>query len=547
MRGTVPALILLVSLLGACVSKSEKPPTPHSTTDPRPLVTFNQPSNSFETTVRLVSEQVGGGLVLMSGIETRRTPPMKCRNLPYLDFVRQLAEGAGCAFADCPHYCFVYPPGYESLLDLATEETLDASYANLSVSMTFSFDTPLFEACSLVSHTLGVSIVTDNIVAEARCGSLTVPEIPLAECLNAMLQSARVPKGRFKIDSTPEYTFIYSVDNRSPRTALLGEEPPGTMLDARVDVVLGIQLKGGGHLSVAPAASRLGDTLDTLSRQLGVTVTAERGLEALPVSPYVLNGVRVRTALDLLIRQWPVPGFGYEASADGIVIKRRQPLSVESEAPEGVRETKERETNKQTLPAAAFGMSAKSGIAPLEVYFTDQSEPGASPITSWTWNFGDRCSSTRRNPTHEYTSHGTYNVLLTVTTDQGSHTAPPATIAVAAPDPEIGVVPPEEAPAPTPSIEPNTAPIEVSPAALQAQSDTAPPPGIEANTAQIAVSPAPQAQSDTGPPPGTEANTAPIAVSPAPQAQSDTAPPHGTEANTGELTVSPGTGLGMGE
>ena len=47
--------------------------------------------------------------------------------------------------------------------------------------------------------------------------------------------------------------------------------------------------------------------------------------------------------------------------------------------------------------------------------------------TSWTWDFGDGNSSTLQNPTHTYSSAGTYNVSLTVSdgasTDSETKTA----------------------------------------------------------------------------------------------------------------------------
>jgi len=63
--------------------------------------------------------------------------------------------------------------------------------------------------------------------------------------------------------------------------------------------------------------------LDSLSQQLGILVVAEKGLEDLPVNPVVLNNVRVQTAMDLLIRQWLIPDFGYQVAGDRIVIRRR--------------------------------------------------------------------------------------------------------------------------------------------------------------------------------------------------------------------------------
>ncbi len=53
--------------------------------------------------------------------------------------------------------------------------------------------------------------------------------------------------------------------------------------------------------------------------------------------------------------------------------------------------------------------------------FTDSSDPGGSAIISWDWDWGDGTAhGTTQNPTHNYTSDGTYTVILTVTNSGGS-------------------------------------------------------------------------------------------------------------------------------
>jgi PKD repeat protein len=60
------------------------------------------------------------------------------------------------------------------------------------------------------------------------------------------------------------------------------------------------------------------------------------------------------------------------------------------------------------LPVAAFNANNVSlGL----VDFTDQSTGG----TSWLWTFGDGGTSTLQNPSHTYTTNGTYQVCLSVT------------------------------------------------------------------------------------------------------------------------------------
>jgi len=68
-------------------------------------------------------------------------------------------------------------------------------------------------------------------------------------------------------------------------------------------------------------------------------------------------------------------------------------------------------------PVANFSGSPTSGTAPLTVNFTDLS---TGSITSWSWTFGDGGTSTAQNPSHQYTSAGTYTVSLTVVGPGGS-------------------------------------------------------------------------------------------------------------------------------
>jgi len=73
----------------------------------------------------------------------------------------------------------------------------------------------------------------------------------------------------------------------------------------------------------------------------------------------------------------------------------------------------------QPAPIAAFTANVTTGPAPLAVQFTDIST--GSP-TSWLWSFGDGETSTAQNPTHTYTTPGTYTVSLTATNAGGSST-----------------------------------------------------------------------------------------------------------------------------
>ncbi len=66
---------------------------------------------------------------------------------------------------------------------------------------------------------------------------------------------------------------------------------------------------------------------------------------------------------------------------------------------------------------ADFSADPVSGLAPLQVNFTDESEAGTNPITTWAWDFGDGQNSNVQHPVHTYDQPGDYSVELTVSDD----------------------------------------------------------------------------------------------------------------------------------
>jgi PKD repeat protein len=67
-------------------------------------------------------------------------------------------------------------------------------------------------------------------------------------------------------------------------------------------------------------------------------------------------------------------------------------------------------------PVANYSFTSTS----LTASFTDTSTDSDGTIASRSWNFGDGVSSTTTNPSHTYSSSGTYNVTLTVTDNAGA-------------------------------------------------------------------------------------------------------------------------------
>ena len=92
-------------------------------------------------------------------------------------------------------------------------------------------------------------------------------------------------------------------------------------------------------------------------------------------------------------------------------------------------------------PVAAFTGTPLTGTAALDVTFTDSST--GTSITNRRWDFGDGNISnyaSATNPSHRYTSAGTYSVNLTVTNAGGSNSQLRSNyISVSAPPPAAPV------------------------------------------------------------------------------------------------------------
>jgi len=66
-------------------------------------------------------------------------------------------------------------------------------------------------------------------------------------------------------------------------------------------------------------------------------------------------------------------------------------------------------------PRAGFTYSPRDPTTSDNIQFTDNSTDNDGTIISWSWNFGDNTTRTLQNPTHRYSSAGTYTVTLEVT------------------------------------------------------------------------------------------------------------------------------------
>jgi PKD repeat protein len=95
-------------------------------------------------------------------------------------------------------------------------------------------------------------------------------------------------------------------------------------------------------------------------------------------------------------------------------------------------------SDSNTLPLASFTADPVSGEYPLEVDFdASGSDDADGSIVSYDWDYGDGTSSgatTSVTTSHTYNTAGTYNVILTVTDDDGATDTTSQAITVGAPN-----------------------------------------------------------------------------------------------------------------
>jgi hypothetical protein len=82
------------------------------------------------------------------------------------------------------------------------------------------------------------------------------------------------------------------------------------------------------------------------------------------------------------------------------------------------------ESQQAKGPTPSFSWSSNG----LSVTFTDTSQAGSVPITSYSWDFGDGNSGNQKNPTHTYGSAQDYDVRLTVQDQNGTSAVAQGTV-----------------------------------------------------------------------------------------------------------------------
>lgn len=321
----------MVLLLAGCQTAGSAPAAksaPTATAAPRgpSSITLTSAADMLSALVREASPMINqGGVVLVNGTATRVAPAQNFRGASLAEFADGLARAGQLIRVDTGQYQFLYPQGYEVLAQAAFPVT--GPLAQVEASAVFGEGTKIYNALGILSQSLGVSLVGDNIVAEIPSGEISLRDAPLSAVIEALLRSARATTETVTVESDASYLFLRATSNAAPADNLLNAAALSpeqlAKLDAEVSLVLPEVARRPGSAVFIREALPLGDLLGSLSKQLGLTVTAAPELRDLPVNYTVLNKVSVRNALNLIVRQWPVPKFGFTFDGATLTLQGR--------------------------------------------------------------------------------------------------------------------------------------------------------------------------------------------------------------------------------
>lgn len=268
---------------------------------------------------RHIGETFGGGAALTAGLEDRPTPASGLGHMGFVPGLERLAEPYDCKIQVTPYYVFFYPQGYESLAALTLTGTVGPRFDATRASFAIGAGTDLFNALALLGNSLKMTIVADNIVADAWCGEVFLEDAPVSAIVEALLKSARIAPDMIQVESSDDYLFIRSAANQSRPPSCLNREQLTAEQLAVLQSPLTLRLPDtGAAFTFQAEPTTLARVLPDLSRALGIPVTADDAMGHLPINITVFQAIPTETALDLLVRQWLLPRYGYRIQNGGL-------------------------------------------------------------------------------------------------------------------------------------------------------------------------------------------------------------------------------------
>lgn len=252
-----------------------------------------------------------------------------------------------------------------------------------------------------------VNIRSDNVsVIDGETNQLidtiTVGDFPFGLSVNPATNRIYVANG-----GSDNVSVIEGSTNQVINTIMVGDRPIGVGVNPMINRIYVANSSSSNNVSVID-----GETNEVIG-----TIPVGDGLEGVSVNPatnriYVTNsnsnnisvidGSFNQVIHTITVGDFPV-GVGVNPDTNLIYIANNRSSDVTVIL------------DNANEPVAEFSASPTTGLAPLEVSFTDEST--GNP-TRWSWNFGDGKVSTEQNPVHTYKEDGMFTVGLMVSLNE---------------------------------------------------------------------------------------------------------------------------------
>ena len=219
------------------------------------------------------------------------------------------------------------------------------------------------------------------------------------------------------------YRYTSNVEGLSGRTASYVWTVDGVEVGTSQNVNYTFEASGTATISLSVTTDEEGVSCSatrTLNVQTGQSISAVATPNA-GIAPLFVNFTADTNNMDRSTLTWHYPGGSTQRSETGSFLfstPGQYTVTVTGEGPLGQQEASVVvNVGGNNVIRAAFQPNPYSGLAPLQVCFTDQSQ--GDEINSWSWDFGNGQTSTDQNPCTTYDTPGSWNVRLQITNVYG--------------------------------------------------------------------------------------------------------------------------------
>ena len=287
-----------------------------------PNYSFVLPEQNLGLTIRMAATQIGANWVLMNGIEATPFMELAVKKATEAEISEEIATRAKLEMLEMGSYRFFYPKDYSSLISTLKTADWTSDDSENKIGLSFGADTPLSSILAALGQSLKMTIVADQTISESLSGEISINEAGVREALSGLFLSARIPLDSIQLDTSDEHIFVHSIRNpmRANYQITPMSEEHKQKLTERCTINLINEIVDDSGLNAR--YKKLSEVAQQISKQMDIPIEYDPTMKDFPITPMYIHDTTRQQALELLVRQWPVPQFGYSFDGDTLFLGR---------------------------------------------------------------------------------------------------------------------------------------------------------------------------------------------------------------------------------